>query len=403
MKYFTLFVCLTIYPLLYAQSEIRNAWESYKQSEFTTAYTIAKGYPDSDSAQHLIGNIHQLKGEYAQAISAYQTIQSNYSQYSEVVNSLITIALFHTKDIQKAKALITSVPESIQRVYAQAIQKPISVSCSGQFIVPMLTEHPLNNYIPFISGQINGIPQDMAFDTGGNFIIMSKRAAQQLNVEYDSTLSFIGKQGFGESEMYVGIIKELALGKVTLSSVPVTILEEMNTDIIIFGTNILAEFLTTIDYPNQKFIFTTLDQKALLAKHKQQYSGHQMPFYLWGDHYMMGSGEYNQQKVNMFFDSGLVVVGQIDNAITQSWMCLSPSSMLNLGIEEHENTSQRSVTGTNDTITFAGVSHSKVALSANSGTEFKFGGVYCDLLISHGILKRYAWTIDFRKREFQFR
>ena len=39
-----------------------------------------------------------------------------------------------------------------------------------------------------------------------------------------------------------------------LVNVPVILLEEMNTELVVFGTNIIKQFkMTTIDYPNNKF------------------------------------------------------------------------------------------------------------------------------------------------------
>ena len=52
-------------------------------------------------------------------------------------------------------------------------------------------------------------------------------------------------------------------------------------------------------------------------------------------------------------------------------------------------------------ISFAGNNHGNVLLS-KSITEFEFGGVKCDLLISHGVIKNYAWTLDFEKMLYTF-
>ena len=44
---------------------------------------------------------------------------------------------------------------------------------------------------------------------------------------------------------------------------------------------------------------------------------------------MFGQGILDKQKVNMFFDTGLVVVGQIDNKIEQSWFAVTDSEIQN--------------------------------------------------------------------------
>jgi hypothetical protein len=123
---------------------------------------------------------------------------------------------------------------------------------------------------------------------------------------------------------------------------------------------------------------------------------------MWGDHYMMGKGSYNGKRINMFFDSGLVVVGQANGVIAQSWLCLSKESMESLGIEEKGNTSTRALTATNDVLNFAGIDNKNVILSLSGSGDFSFGGIKCDLLVSHGVIKNYAWTIDFENMKYVF-
>jgi predicted aspartyl protease len=268
----------------------------------------------------------------------------------------------------------------------------------------MLVTEPLNPFIPIVSGEINGKKQNIAFDTGANFLVMSKAAAESMGISYDSSLFFTGKQGYSTSKMWVGVVDNLVLGKdVKLKNVPVTIMEEMNTEIIIFGTSILKEFYTTIDYPNNQFVFTTKDKPELVKAHQKRYAGNEMNFIMWSDHYMMGKGSYNDKRINMFFDSGLVVVGQANGVIAQSWLCLSKESMENLGIEEKENTSTRAVTATNDILTIAGMDNENVILSLSGSGDFSFGGIMCDLLVSHGVIKNYAWTIDFENMKYMFK
>ena len=289
-------------------------------------------------------------------------------------------------------------------IYAASINKSITLECSGTFTVPMLVNEPLNPFIPIVSGKINGNKQNIAFDTGANFLVMSKAAAESMGISYDSNLFFTGQQGYSTSKMWVGVVDKLVLGKdVKLKNVPVTIMEEMNTEIIIFGTSILKEFYTTIDYPNNQFVFTTKDKPELLKAHQKKYAGNEMNFIMWSDHFMMGKGSYNDKRINMFFDTGLVVVGQANGAIAQSWLCLSKESMENLGIEEKDNTSTRAVTATNDVLNFAGIDNENVILSLSGIDDFSFGGIMCDLLVSHGVLKNYAWTIDFENMKYIFK
>ena len=107
------------------------------------------------------------------------------------------------------------------------------------------------------------------------------------------------------------------------------------------------------------------------------------------------------KKINMFFDSGLVVVGVVDGDVKQSWMCMTPENMKILGVSNPDSTSVTKITPTTHSISFAGNNHGNVLLS-KSIAEFEFGGVKCDLLISHGVIKNYAWTLDFEKMLYTF-
>ncbi|MDD9880619.1 MAG: retroviral-like aspartic protease family protein [Candidatus Marinimicrobia bacterium] len=405
MKQLLSIILLTlVFSATRAQGTIEEGWALWSKAELEKAEKIAEAYLDADEGKHLKGNILQVNGKYLEAIELYNSISSEYNEYEKVQISKLNIYLFHLKELDKAKALIDGINNKDATIYAASINKPITLECSGTFTVPMLVTEPLNPFIPIVSGEINGKKQNIAFDTGANFLVMSKAAAESMGISYNSSLFFIGKQGYSTSKMWVGVVDNLVLGKdVKLKNVPVTIMEEMNTEIIIFGTNILKEFYTTIDYPNNQFVFTTKDKPELVRAHQKRYAGNEMNFIMWSDHYMMGKGSYNDKRINMFFDSGLVVVGQANGAIAQSWLCLSKESMENLGIEEKDNTSTRAVTATNDVLNFAGVDNENVILSLSGIDEFSFGGIMCDLLVSHGVLKHYAWTIDFENMKYIFK
>ena len=405
MKQLLSIISLTlVFSATRAQGTIEEGWALWSKAELEKAEKIAEVYLDADEGKHLKGNILQVNGKYLEAIELYNSISSEYNEYEKVQISKLNIYLFHLKELDKAKALIDGIKKKDATIYAASINKPLTLECSGTFTVPMLVTEPLNPFIPIVSGEINGTKQNIAFDTGANFLVMSKAAAESMGISYNSSLFFIGKQGYSTSKMWVGVVDNLVLGKdVKLKNVPVTIMEEMNTEIIIFGTNILKEFYTTIDYPNNQFVFTTKDKPELVRAHQKRYAGNEMDFFMWSDHYMMGKGSYNDKRINMFFDSGLVVVGQANGAIAQSWLCLSKESMENLGIEEKDNTSTRAVTATNDVLNFAGIDNENVILSLSGIDEFSFGGIMCDLLVSHGVLKHYAWTIDFENMKYIFK
>lgn len=400
----SMIVLLAMSGTLGAQNTLKQGWEHWSKAELEQAERIAQDHIETDGGKHLLGNILQVRGAYREAVELYDQITPGYQQFDQVQVSKLSINLFHLKELEQAKALATSLEDHPVTVYAASLSQPMSVESSGSFTVPMLVNEPLNPYMPIVACRINGHERNMAFDTGGNYLILSRATARSLGIYLDTTMYFKGQQGFSTSRMWVGVADELVLGSdLVINNVPVTILEEMNTEIIIFGTNVLKEFLTTVDYPNNQFVFTTKDNTELMKAHRDQYTGNKMRFIMWGDHYMMGNGKYNGKRVNMFFDSGLVVVGEANGEVAQSWLCLSKKSMRKLGIKERRQTEALAVTATNDTLSFAGLNNENVVLSRSGIGDLSFGGIQCDLLISHGLLKNYAWTIDFDNMEYMFR
>ena len=78
------------------------------------------------------------------------------------------------------------------------------------------------------------------------------------------------------------------------------------------------------------------------------------------------------KKINMFFDSGLVVVGVVDGDIKQSWMCMTPENMKILGVLNPDSTSVTKITPTTHSISFAEIimamfCYRKASLSLNLG------------------------------------
>ena len=384
-----------------SKSSIDNAWELYKKSDFNSALK-ATNRLYSDSSYHLRGNIFQLMGNYDKALNNYNSIDSSYKDFQKILISKMNILFHHKKDIIKAKEVSKKVLNKESKIFITSLDKTMKLVSKGTFSVPMERRHPLNNYIPHVKAKINGSELNIAFDTGANYLIMSKAQSEKLKLKYNENNYFYGQQGFSKSKMWISSANNFTIGNsLNFTDVPVVILEEINTDIIIFGTSIIKEMLTTIDYPNQQFVFTSLNDKNLIKSHRLKYSGKTMPFTMWGDHYMMGNGFFNEKKINMFFDSGLVVVGVVDGDIKQSWMCMTPENMKILGVLNPDSTSVTKITPTTHSISFAGNNHGNVLLS-KSIAEFEFGGVKCDLLISHGVIKNYAWTLDFEKMLYTF-
>ena len=76
----------------------------------------------------------------------------------------------------------------------------------------------------------------------------------------------------------------------------------------IIGTNILGQFLTTVDAPQARLILSGRDNPAARGQHFARLSGRveEVPFALFGEHFMIARGRIGEDRdVNFFVDSGL--------------------------------------------------------------------------------------------------
>ena len=380
----------TVYDLIY-------------EGKLNLAFDKVNKLDESNEKHYLKGKLFRLMGKYDEAINSYNQIIKE-DNFTDLANQeLIDIYTHHKIDLGKAKSIISE--NNYEGFYlANVLISPLSVQSKGRFEIPFDTRTKYHPYLPSIMGSINGINSSLYFDTGANYIVMPVSFANTFKIEYDSTYYDFGQQGYSTSKIFYSTIDSLYLSKdLLMVNIPVILLEEMNTELVVFGTNIIKQFITTIDYPNNKFILIN-DVNLMQNKNLNEISEKfEMPFYLAGDHYMFGQGILDEQKVNMFFDTGLVVVGQIDNKIEQSWFAVTDSEIQNFKPDyELLSKSVTDLITSNITLEFANHSNINAIFSTSGKREFIFENIKCDILISHGVLSKYKWTIDFERMVYLF-
>ena len=121
--------------------------------------------------------------------------------------------------------------------------KPSVEAALGAVSILPFVDHKLREYFPAVDITIEGRPMIAHLDTGAPWLIMSRSTALDIGIE----LSDAGKGFHGRNQVnrYRGTAKTLQFGNATLVNVPVTVLETVNR--VIFGTNILRQFLSTVD------------------------------------------------------------------------------------------------------------------------------------------------------------
>lgn len=261
-------------------------------------------------------------------------------------------------------------------------------------------------FFPGFEASLNGIKVLAHVDTGGTFLHMGVDRARQLGI--DLTKSGRGRHGVVEVDTYSGVAEKFDLGPIEIKNVPIVALPSLTgrQDFVIFGTNLLQEFLPTLDYPNKIMILRPKDRIDQSSADLDDYTRDAVtvPFRILGDHYMIAKGGIGDRgNLNFFIDSGLVSMHPDgDRGVRQAafvaarndletW-CIDLSNTLASGaVQLSQDLSLGPLTQSNHII----LAPDRRILSSMDEEEIHG-------LLSHAFLKQYAWTIDFKAGLYYF-
>ena len=228
--------------------------------------------------------------------------------------------------------------------------------------LPFIASDPL----PVVNVRVNGGPEVAFFiDTGGSELLLDSEFARELNVKTMGSVqgTFSGGQ---HAQVDNGRVDSLTLGSWTLRNIPVAMLplRSMSSGFGVkqingcIGTNVLYQFLSTIDYRTGELILRKKNAANLKrfdaaggppsppgagkrsswrnAQSNNQAAGTGaptingivVPMWMAGDHFMVAWGRVNTQPVSLFFvDSGLAGAGVklAESAIQQAGIHLDES------------------------------------------------------------------------------
>ena len=228
--------------------------------------------------------------------------------------------------------------------------------------LPFIKSDPL----PVVNVRVNG-GRDVAFfiDTGGSELLLDSEFSRELNVKPMSSVegTFSGGQ---HAQVESGRVDSLTLGSWTLRNIPVGMmpLRSMSSGFGVkqingcIGTNVLYQFLSTIDYRTGELILRKKNAANLKrfdaaggpsgapgvgrrsggrntqpknppgANNTAVTNGIVVPMWMAGDHFMVAWGRVNTQPISLFFvDSGLAGAGVklAESAIQQAGIHLDES------------------------------------------------------------------------------
>ena len=281
---------------------------------------------------------------------------------------------------------------------------PYELSGPEQTVLPFLLTDPL----PVVKLAVEEHEICALIDTGGAELILDAEFAAEIGAS-----RFGAQEGVfagGKRAAYEhGRVERITLGEIELRRAPVHLLPTRRFSPItggrhridaIIGTNLLAQFRATLDYPAGRL---ALERRATLKEPK----GTEVPFITIGDHYMISDKGWLNSfgPLRFFVDSGLA-----GGAFTCPDRTLRAA-----GIPVPETAERGGVGGGGGSVATGVFQIDELGLGPLR--QHNLTGIYMeqengaapdaeearlDGLISHGFLRMYRWTIDSARSVFVF-
>ena len=260
---------------------------------------------------------------------------------------------------------------------------------------------------PVLDIKVNGnlAPQRFVLDTGSGMSVISEKTAKRLKIKPVARGGHAkGIGGDGKFEIVYGLIRQIAIGDITIRNVPVYIRRfhsDANEVDGYIGLSLISKFLTTVDYGDQSFVMTRSDEAARTFRERGDVS---LPLRLTSSGFLSGEVQIEgiSAPLNFIVDTGASVsvisdeVARID--------ALSP----------FESTERLRVVGsagiTDDVstyrlprVTFG--SHSRTDITAvalNLGIINEASGFEQAGILGGNFLRNYRLTFDFKNSRVTF-
>ena len=396
----------------------------YQSGDFWRADTLARPFREStataDSALDLAAKLSHLLGRYDESIGLYQrldTMRAGKVQRQIMAKVGQFMALNQQNRYDRIKALEFPAGVVLPQVkLTTAFQSnPYRIEWKDEKREAEVEWHS-SDPLPQFSIEVNGVPLNVLYDTGGDILILDEEVAKSLGVTSVASASgrfgggMVGQFGFGK-------VDRVTVGAVTIHDVPVMIMPAKRFTFDkkyplsgIFGTALTRQFLTTLDYRNQKLILRerTAANAAAIRRAIGGDLAAEIPFVLDATHLMMARGELNGKTgLTWFIDSGLAMQAAFTG----------PIQTLNYtGIPVPETKMPEGTVGGGGGKWASGIFDIK-SLSLGplrqTGLKGEYGarppeslwahGYLEDGLLSHNFLRKYSsWTLDFDSMTYLF-
>jgi hypothetical protein len=385
------------------------ARERWRSGDIEEAREAALGMPESAERRRLLFDCAFAKGDYEEALAHYAALPPSYARRARLDQPVID-AYLHLGRLQEAAdfARARGSAKWLRSALAMSAAKPLRIRLETTTVLPFV-EVPLmgldfSDSLPGVEAELEGERLVAHFDSGGSYLVMRPERAKLLGIELIEGERSFASLSWGRS--YYGLAKSFRLGDALLENVPVYALPQLSHDKVFFGTNILERFLATVDFPARRLTLSPRGSRELKEEHYASLPGRreEVPFYLWGDHFMFARGGMGTEKdLNFFIDSGLfAAVPDGSGAVRRAAFLASREACRRWGMDAGEAKKGYFEYARSAYLGGAEMPRPYVVVGPMKPIEECFGGVRIDGLLSNGFLGEYAWTIDFDRRVYIF-
>jgi predicted negative regulator of RcsB-dependent stress response len=368
--------------------------------------TAVAQHPDDYHAILQLGRIALLGNRFDNAKALLQKASSLRPDEADPKVTLAEV-YYRQDEFDKAAAALNGIDAStnqllqsqyptlnVAKLQSFAGQTPYQVQGGGSVNhVSFLQTDPL----PLVSVRVNGGQEATFFiDTGGSEVALDADFAQELGVpNYGSVQgTFSGGQ---QARVSHTRIDSLALGSWTIQNLPAVMLPLRQLSELaggrtingLIGTTLIYHFLATLDYPHGELVLRKRNSPGTAA-------GVSVPFWMAGDHFMVGWGRVEDQPPSLLFvDTGLIGAG----------VKLGEAMLKNAGValEYAKATTGAGAGGTLTTVPY--VVH-KLSFGQVQETDVpglydgpfpweNLFGFYLAGMVGHDFFRPYAMTFDF--------
>ena len=357
---------------------------------------IALMMSDYDRAESLFGRMRDVADADSEAhIQAIQGLVMVYYQSNEY-DKARTLGL---DGDERRSTLLTFMERFEGEPYQIEWATPERVAH-----LPIINDFTRPGALPLMELEINGHTVEFILDSGGDRLYIDEAVAERVGIrniaERRSRYAYTGGASVDEP---LGVAETVTMGEVTLKNVPVIVAKwkamGQTTDGVV-TTQMLKQFLSTVDYTNSRITFRERNDTGLrqLLESFGDDRPHQMPFFMSATHLMYTKGSLNgHEGMNMFMDSGL--------ASSMPLVILDETvEFLGLAKNDIQGTnyywSPVNSHGIGSLLRGAGQALGNVLVEENS--YWRQGFIF-DALISHQYLRHLgSWTIDFDTMTYYF-